>query len=107
MGRHQIDRRFLAIELLPYDRRAMRSRNDVWPGGISIGPADRKWIGKRPALVLRAGVEKPLAHLAIGVPGHVIGTCRRDRQTGSMMGAGGNLPVILADATHLARCRRI
>src|SRR6185436_4324411 len=55
----------------------------------------------------RAGIKQPLARLAIGVPGHMISACGRDRKTWPMMRARSNLPIVLADAANLARCLRI
>src|SRR6185369_10413169 len=107
MRDHRVDRGLLAVELLPDHGGAARTGQHVRPRGIAIGTAERNRIGKRSALVLRASVEQPLAGLAVGVPAHVIGARGRDRKTGAMMRARGNLPVVVTDAVYFARCRRI
>src|SRR4029450_7738267 len=103
MRDHRVDRGLLAVELLPDHGGAAQPGQHVRPCWIAIGTAKRKRIGERTALVLRAGIEQPLAGLAVGVPAHVIGAGGRDRKTGPMMWARGNLPVVVADAATFAR----
>src|SRR6187401_544656 len=98
MRDHRVDRGLFAVELLPDHGSAMRAGKNIRPRRIAVGAAKRNRIGERTAFVLRAGIEQPLAGLAVSVPAHMVGARGRNRKTGTMMRARGNLPVVVADA---------
>src|SRR3569833_2838574 len=103
MRNHRIDRGLLAVEFLPDHGGAARTAQHIRPRRVAIGTTELKRTRERPALVVRARIEQPLARLASGVPSDMIGARRCDRKARTVMRACGNLPVVVADATHLAR----
>src|SRR5262245_3041682 len=97
MRDHDLDISLLAVELLPGKPDIIPDGHHVWSRGTAVLAA--KWHRRRKgaASIERPRIEHALANGASGEPGHVIGSVGSNRQARTVVGAGVDPPIVVAD----------